>query len=124
MFVEHALWFGLLDHSGKMVRVPATVCGAYDCLTPVIHNHLPEITKEDNPHLLSSQVCEFKSRIYKHDFRHFNANGSALGDGQHWSRNLQRVNENLHLAESEHLLTPFRQPNSALCCVLYEANYV
>ena len=31
IFVEHALWFGLLDHRGRLVRMPASVCGAYDC---------------------------------------------------------------------------------------------
>ena len=31
IFVEHALWFVLLDHRGRLVRVPASVCGAYDC---------------------------------------------------------------------------------------------
>ena len=30
-FVERALWFVLLDHRGRLVRVPASVCGAYDC---------------------------------------------------------------------------------------------
>ena len=29
--MEHALWFGLLDRRGRLVRLPATVCRAYDC---------------------------------------------------------------------------------------------
>ena len=32
IFVEHAMWFGLLDHRGRLVRVPASVCRAYDYL--------------------------------------------------------------------------------------------
>ena len=31
IFVEHAPWSALLDHKGKLVRVPASVYGAYDC---------------------------------------------------------------------------------------------
>ena len=27
-----ALWFGLLDHRGRLVRVPDSACCAYDCL--------------------------------------------------------------------------------------------
>ena len=29
--MERALWFGLLDHRGRLVRVPASVCRAFDC---------------------------------------------------------------------------------------------
>ena len=25
------MWFGLLDHRGRLVRMPASVCRAYDC---------------------------------------------------------------------------------------------
>ena len=32
IFVEHALWFGLLDHRGRLVRMPVSVCREYDCL--------------------------------------------------------------------------------------------
>ena len=31
IFVEHALWFGLLDHRGRLVRMPASVCCVCDC---------------------------------------------------------------------------------------------
>ena len=31
IFVERAMWFGLLDHRGRLVRMPASVCDAYDC---------------------------------------------------------------------------------------------
>ena len=28
--MEHALWFGLFDHKGRLVSVPASACCAYD----------------------------------------------------------------------------------------------
>ena len=31
IFVERALWFVLLDHRGRLVRLPALVCSVYDC---------------------------------------------------------------------------------------------
>ena len=31
IFLERALWFGLLDHRVRLVRMPASVCRAYDC---------------------------------------------------------------------------------------------
>ena len=29
--MESALWFVLLHHRGRLVRVIASICGAYDC---------------------------------------------------------------------------------------------
>ena len=31
IFVKRALWFGLLDHRGRLMRMPSPVCHAYDC---------------------------------------------------------------------------------------------
>ena len=56
--MKDALWFGLLDHRGRLMRVPASVCGAYDCLVyyvrwveGLIPTHRPDSRLSNTPFL-------------------------------------------------------------------------
>ena len=61
IFVEHALWFGLLDHRSRLARMPASVC---------VHMTVQSVVSSAKPHqndlLLSGR--QVVSRLFKRPF--------------------------------------------------------
>ena len=68
IFVEHVLWFVLLDHRGRLVRMPASVYGAYDCSVWLCQPTKRERGSHSPSHLLVKEANAVTKGAKPHDF--------------------------------------------------------